>query len=237
MKNLIYYCLIALFATGKLYAQESIAKSAPPQIVKDYIAEVKDPAVIFNGKEQTSYFSGLTNHPYLVTPEYSPAEIRHNQVEYKDMMLRLDMYRDELLIRLPDRPYNVVLEPEKVNRVILNGYTIVPISRYSWENAPMGNYALLLYEGKSLVIRKDQVVLNQKISIDNVSYTFMFKERVYICIDNVCYRVTNKKSVLKLFPGKKKELDAYAKQQKLNFTKNREQAAVAIVKQYEALSK
>lgn len=203
------------------------------KVIQEYMDFVGDQAVLFNGKTELLYNLNLTNHPYLITSEYTSGELKHNNVYYKNIMLRYDLYADELIALMPEKPYNIVLEKEKVEEAYLNGYHIVRYDKDKWPDIPRCNYMIFLYDGKYPVIRRNQVTLDQKIENQRVEYTFRIKERFYVRKDNVYHQVSSKGSLLKLFPDRKKELNAYIKQHKLNFRKDREQSIKAVVEYYE----
>jgi len=238
MKAPIIICVVALFFSGwRVLAQEVTANPIPDFLYTRYMTEIKDLSVIYNGKEEILSGVITTNHSYLVTDEFTPAILWYNQTGYNDILMRYDLSRDELIVRKPDTYKGIILEKEKVNSVFLNGYWIVVSESLPWVNKPGGNYLLLLSDGDYPVIKKNSAVIEKKVDKNRVISSYNLRESLYICINNVCYPVKNKGSVLKLFPDKKKELEAYIKQHKLNFGAQREQSIVSIVEYYQNLIK
>ncbi|MDF9828684.1 hypothetical protein [Parabacteroides sp. PF5-6] len=238
MKYKAIIVVVAALSLGmQLKAQEATegVNIVPDKVIVEYLNSAKNQAVVFNGKEQTPYDQVFTNHPYLLTPDYVQGKLLHNDIFYTEIPLRLDLYRDEIITTMPNTPYNIVLEKEKVTEALISGYHIIRHDEKRWPNIPKGNYLVLLSDGAYPIVKKYQVTLDQKIVDQNVDYTFQIRERFYVYKDKVCHPVSNKGSILKLFPDKKKELSAYMKQQKLNFRKQREQSIVAIVEYYEHL--
>lgn len=226
--------VIVFCVAVQLEAQEmpKVTGLIPDKVGVEYLNSVGDQAVIFNGKEQIAYDLNYTNHPYFLTSEYVPGDLWYNQVLYKDIPLRLDLYRDEIVTHMPGTPYNIIIEKEKATEALIGGYRVIRHEEGLWLNVPKGNYLILLYDGHSPVVKKYLVASEQRIVDQHVEYTFRLRERFYVNKDGVCYPVSNKGSVLKLFPDKKKELAAYIKQHKLNFRKEREQSIVAVVAYY-----
>lgn len=238
MKYKAIITVVAALSLGmQLKAQEATGRvnSISEKVIVEYLNSAKNQAVVFNGKEQTPYDLVFTNHPYLVTPQYVSGKLLHNDILYTEIPLRLDLYRDEIITTMPNTPYNIVLEKEKVTEALIAGYHVIRNDEELWPNIPRGNYLILLSDGAYPIVKKYQVILDQKIVDQNVEYTFQIRERFYVLKDKECHLVSNKGSLLKLFPDKKKELSAYIKQQKLNFRKQREQSIVAIVEYYEHL--
>lgn len=238
MKAPIFICVVLLFLSGRnVSAQEIPAKPIPDELYARYMTEIKDLSVIYNGKEETPFGMITTNHAYLMTDAFTPANLWYNQTEYRNILMRYDLSRDELIVRKPNTYKGVVLEKEKVDRVFLNGCWLVSTDDLSWVNKPAGNYLILLSDGIYPVVKRNSAVFEKKVDKNKVMAFYNLRESFYICIDNVCYPVKNKGSVLKLFPDKKKELEAYVKQQKLKFGSEREQSIVAIVEYYQSLNK
>lgn len=232
--------IVIIFCVGmQVKAQEMPGKAnlVGDEVILEYLRSAKDQAVLFNGKEQTPYDLNYTNHPYLVTADYVAGELWHNNTLYKEIPLRLDIYRDEIVTRMPNTPYSIALEKEKVTGALISGYRIIRHEENQWPGIPKGNYLILLHDGAYPVVRKYQTVLDQKIVDQTVEYTFRTRERFYVYKDNQCYPVSNKGSLLKLFPDQKRELSAYIKQHKLKFGKEREQSIVAIVEYIETLNR
>lgn len=202
----------------------------------EYMQKAGDQAVVFNGRVQMTYDYPSTNHPYLITSNYVSGQMWYNQTLYADLAMRLDLFRDELVVRMPQTPYSVVVEPEKVDEALLAGYHIIRHREGEWPGIPKGNYLVLLSNGSFPVVKKYQVALNQEIVDQTVERTFDVKERFYVYKGGICHVVTSKGSILKLFSDRKRELSAYIKKNKLNFRKEREQTIVAIVEYYESLN-
>ncbi|MDL2255438.1 hypothetical protein LJC44_01730 [Parabacteroides sp. OttesenSCG-928-G06] len=237
MKNIQYLLIAAvvLLASEPLFAQE-IRQSLPEGDIREYQQKVGEYALPFNGKEQSGYYLNLTNHPYWYTDELVPGDLLYNNILYKDVLMRFDLYRDEFIVRMPNKPFLIVLEYEKFGQAFLHGYTVVSSLKYQLKNAPAGKYHILLHEGEFPVIKSYGSTLDEKIVDRSIEHTFRFAEKIYVSKDNTCYQVSRKSALLKLFPDKKKELEAYIKQNKLKFNKlQKETSILRVVEYYETL--
>ncbi len=238
--NTILIVILFMHIGGRLlYAQDVDKRNeiTTESVIEKYLEYAEDHAVIFNGKEQVPYEISATNHPYLITSRYTVGEIWHNQILYKNILLRYDLYRDELVVLTPGNSYNIVLEKEKVNEATIDNYRIIRHDEGIWPNIPQGNYLLLLHDGNYPVIRKNNTIRDRKIVDRRVEYTYRIREQYYVYKDGLCHQVSNKRSLLKLFPDKRKELDTYIKQKKLNFRNDKEQSIVDIVEYYEEIKR
>lgn len=148
--------------------------------------------------------------------------------------MRLDLYRDELTVFSPDKPYRVVLEKEKLNYAVINGFTIVTSVQ---DPEPGEKYMVLIDDGIYPFVKKYYVTVKNELSNIDVKRHFRVQEQYFIYINGTAYPVKNKNSLLKHFPDRKKELNEYAKQHRLNFKAHFEQSVATLVNHYENLNK
>lgn len=237
MKKSIFILLLSLSA-GSAYSQQVRINSASSEMPeKIYLSTANEYAILFNGKEYNRYTRQTENHPYLVQKDFTDGEISFGGIYYPHVQMVLDLYKDELIVQAPNKPYNIIIEKERFDYAWLHGYQIVKPSTRGWKNLGGNEYVLLLHDGNYPVIKKYSIQYEEKVNGLSVEASFRIKEQYYICKDKYCHPVRNKRSLLKLFPERKKELGQFIKIQKLNFRKNPEQAFVRIVEHNEALEK
>lgn len=232
------FIILSFLSTGMLHAQQNdVPPEAQSGLVNHYFSVAQEHALIYNGKKYSRYERQTTNHPYLTDNEFREGEVCYKGTVYPDIQMKLDLFRDELVVQSPNTLYPVVAEKTRIDYIILNGYRIINPSARNWQKQIGNEYILLLHDNRYPVIKKYVITYEEKIDGLTVEASFRIRERYYVVKENICYPVKNKGTLLKLFPDKKKELGRYAREQKLNFRKNPEQAFVTIVKQYEALSR
>ncbi|MDH6313544.1 hypothetical protein M2137_002334 [Parabacteroides sp. PFB2-10] len=235
-KKLLFLPTAVMCIVGSVNAQTTITQPISEETILAYQQEVGDFAIPYNGKEETAYYLNLTNHPYWQSSEFKTGDLWYNQTLYKQVFMRLNIHRDELVVQMPGKPFNVVLEKEKFNRAVLHGQTIIPLQVGLLENAPSGNYNILLHDGTFPIIKSYSVSLEEKIVDRVLEHSFRINEKIHLCKEGICYPIANKRSLLQLFPDKKKELETYIKQHKLKFNKKkREEAIVQVVNYYETM--
>lgn len=237
MKTETIIILLSL-SIGILQAQQTDSPlGLPDRLVQGYCSVVQEYAIIFNGKEYSRYEKQTTNHPYLASSEFKEGTINYGGTVYPHVQMKLDLYRDELVLQSPNKLYPVVANKKQIDYIQLNGYRIINPSSRNWQSQLGNEYILLLHDNIFPVIKKYAVTYEEKVKGLSVETSFRIKERYYLVKDNKCYPFKNKRTLLNLFPDKKKELGRYAREQKLNFKKQPEQAFVTIVKQYETMNR
>ena len=221
---------------GMLWAQEKGAANSPSDIViENYLTEAKAYAVLYTGKTEMPYNNRFTNHPYFETDRYVSGTLCYNRLVYRDVMMRIDLYRDELTVVSPYIPYRIVLNIEKFDYAVLNGSTII---KSNDEKELQRKFLVLLHSGTYPVVRKHQLSIREEISTSERLSTryFQIKHQYEVYVDGKPYPVKNKNSIVKLFADRKKELNEYAKLHKLNFKKQTELSIIALVNHYENLT-
>jgi len=234
-KKPILYCLLLLYA-GMLMAQNNgIANMPPDSFIQSYQEATGEFAALFNGKLTVPYTISYMNHPCFETDRYVKGTLCYNNVVYNDMLMRIDLYRDEITVISPNVQHGIVLENEKIDYAVLHGVTVVTSVD---GNESKRKLLVLLHDGMYPVIRKHNVSIRQETTTSRtMTRSFTTQIQVEIYMDGKFNTVKNKNALLKLFPDRKKELNEYAKQHKLNFKKQFEQSVIKIVDHYEDLTK
>ena len=233
MKNELIIILL-LWGSGVIWAQEKRFAGVPSDnVIQNYLTETKMYATLYSGKIATPYDMRFENHPYFESNTYVSGTLGYNRAVYKNVLMRFDLYRNELTVISPERPYNIVIDNEKFDFAVLNGSTIVlsVSGRKSKEQ-----FHVLLQNGTYPIVKNFNIVIVEDTSDRLVKTTFRIQQQYAIYIDGVPYPVKNKNSVLKLFADRRKELNEYAKQHKLNFRNQLEQSIIALVNHYENLT-
>ena len=227
MRKLLGFLCVCALAIVTARAQDA---------VDDYVSSAAGQSVIYHGKEQLKYPTSIRNHPYLKSEKYGPGDLSFEGILYKGVKMRLDLYKNELLLLSPDNRYNIVLPSDRVDYAEFHGYDIF----YRYPDERSGNlsegYYLRLHEGKCTVLGKWSCILSKTIKDMQVDESFDQSVKYYIRKEGVYYTVRSKGSVLKVLKSKKKELARYIKRRKLDFKHAPEEAIVAVVRQYEQLN-
>ena len=225
---------ILFWSSGMLWAQENrIANLPSTGAVQSYFSKTKEYAALYNGKVITPYDRRFTNHPCFETNSYVAGTLCYNHVVYSDVLMRFDLYRDELTVISPDVPHRIVLNNEKFNYAVLNGSTII---KSVDEKTSKVKFLVLLHTGICPVVKKHRISIVEKHEERILTNTFNIQNQYAIYKDGIPYAVKNKNSILKLFPDRKKELNEFARQHKLNFKSQIEQSIIDMVTHYENLT-
>ena len=231
---LAFFCLSISVLCAQKQADTLIVESD----AKKYFDSAKNHAPIYSGRTEQKYVYKTSNHPYLDTEQFRKGTLSVDGCVYNDVAMRLNHDIEELVILSPNRIFSVLVSREHIDYAIIDSLYIVyhkPVSadgRYMPEG-----YYVRMYDGEAQVWKRKVSFLTSRIVDQKVDYLFESNLKRYILIDGTYYPVTNKKSVLKLFPLRKKELKKMIKSANLKYKDDPERAIVAITRYYEELNK
>jgi len=231
-KKLAICALLLVMSCGTVVAQDRLQLTDSATI--DYLQKSGNYSTLYYGSEYETQ-PATTNHPYLVDAQYTKARLSYQDVIYPDVLLRLDLNRDELIVRTPDFRH-IVLFPENTGFAELHGKHIVYFQKNNLPGCPPTGYYILLYSGDCLVLEKRYARLAEKIYQRRLERFFIFSTRYYLYKEGVYYTVKNKKELLKTLHPYTKELKRFVSNLKLNFKEETEMFLMLTVSEYEKLS-
>ena len=179
------------------------------------------------GREQT---------PEPVSPTESNAvgDILYDGVFYTGVNMRLDLYRDELVVAGPGNfLYGSVIDPSRLGYADLMGYRVIHMPAPATSKDIPGGYYLLLHDGRCNVLKKESYGFN----LSDMMFTSPII-RYYVEKDGIRHRVGRQKgAILRLFRDRRSELNRYLRSGSVDLRNNTEKALVEIVAEYERLTR
>jgi hypothetical protein len=194
-------------------------------------------SVLYTGKEEMRYPISYINHPFYLQKEPIKAFLAYDGVDYPEVGLRWDNYKDELIVISKDQRYTIVLIPDRLEEARFLGNDLFYLDVNKLTGISRSGYYLKLYDNNLKVWAKPSAVLNTEHVDQRVQYSFSFNKRFYIQKGDTLYPVKKLSGVLRVLSEKKKELKQFAKKNKLNVKANPEKAIPDLVNTYEQLIK
>lgn len=193
--------------------------------LKEYLNEAGDYATIYNGELEVGYDMAYKELPYYISPEFTLGDIVYKGNKYSSLPLKLDWYKDELIVLTPEKRFSKVVIKENVNEVRLHGHLIIYYTSPISGDLKNGYYLQL--------IKEEDITLLAKTLCIHRSSKRIFEKRTYyyLLYNGKHYSVSKKKDFVRVFPQFKKEINKYTKELKLKFNKN---SSVASLKELAA---
>lgn len=204
-----------------------------------YNQSLKEELHLFNGKEDQGYpYPSSEGTPYFLSDNWSKGTLDYDGKMYEDVSLLYDAVRDVIIYLYFDNRSRIRLSKEKVSKFSIMGHyfiNITPDSLFSTSIAP-GFYDKL-YQGKISLLAKRIKKIENSIKLSGAETKVFYKDHYYLRKDNNYYTVSNKRSFLHRLNDKRKELQPYIRQNKLNFRKDLESAMIKTLAYYDQLIK
>lgn len=213
-------CLLVL--VPELQAQK---KSITPE---EYLKEVQGYASIYRGEIEKAYSqTSYKNMPYYKTEMFVEADLFYNNREYRNVRMRYDTYKDQMLVETPENR-SMILNAEKVQKVSMYDRLILNLKSLGESKLKAGFY-FILYEGEQLSILSKETCSRRRVLSSNMEhYLFEPKTNYYVRYEGQYYPVKNKSTFIRLFPQYKKSLNKFAKDNHLNFREFREENMIVM---------
>lgn len=168
---------------------------------------------LYSGVLEPGYLRAYVNNPYW-PQEYTSGNVIYRNLEYRDVEMLIDTYRQCLLVLTNDRMRRIEVRREDVRRLEIGGMEYVWKSKE--EGAPMSAYYGIIYQGKDVVCRlhyaKSPV---KKIKDRQVVAEFNRREKLYLMRNGKWYELHGLSSYLKLYKPQKEKLRKYCNEQQL----------------------
>ena len=230
-KNIFF--LIIVFSSAHLSAQNiSGSRQSLNNAALEYLLESDIQSPLYYGNEQDAH-RRATNHPYYDDRQYTVARLTYNRVIYPEVMLRWDLFRDELIVLSPDFRH-IVLFAENVNVAELHNRNIIYFRRdENTPSSPSSGYYILLYSGSNRIMEKTVAHLMHRGSNEDLYYAMT--TRFFLHNDDVYHIIKNRRGLLKVLKSHKRELKQYISANRLKYRKNAGEFIYMTVKEYENL--
>ena len=223
-RRILFIIGITMVCYTRIYAQENP--------VENYLQQVGNYADIYNGKIETYYNILLyDNLPYYKGPDFTDATIIYRKNYYPNQKVRLDLFREQLLLLAPEKQVGIILNSSNVDKVIMYGKTFRWLNPAKESGLKQGYYIHLLEGKKMQLFCKESYILQQNqlaLGDRNMKfYRFDSNVRYYLLYDGQYYTVKNESSFSKLFPQYKKQIRQFTKEHKLNFKRENKDTSLA----------
>jgi hypothetical protein len=233
--------VLVFILSGLMVTNSSAQNQAPDsllfsnsatQAIDHFNKTISFQSEIYNGAQYELYPPANRGTFYFRDKNYCvPALIRYDGTWYKNIPVLYDIYHGAMISISDNGLY--ILRPGKVSDVYLLDHHFIYLDTESPGSSTPGFYDLL-YKGKS------QVMVKQTKLIDETKTTeIVYEDRsdIYVKKDNKYYLVSSKGSLMDIFKDKKKELNQYLKDNKINYYKDKEGAVAKLAGYYDQINK
>jgi hypothetical protein len=212
------------------------------QITTDFYKSIGQESRLYNGHEYVPYdlsIKGTALFPYDAK-DWQTGEVDYDGILYKNVPMKYDIYKDEVVVQLYNKFSMFALLSDKVHDFSFGNHHFIRIEADQLpDNSDLlktGFYDQL-YNGKTeLLARREKSLQSSSNTATTSETSFLAKDDYFLKKGNVYYKVSSKGSILKVLKDKKKELQQYLKQNHINYRDNHEDAMVKLASYYDHIS-
>lgn len=204
---------------------DSFASPAYKNTVTYYNQSLSEELHLFNGKENKEYpnvFS--TGTPYFISNNWSKGTMNYDGKMYENVSLLYDVVKDEVVNLYFNNISRVQLAKEKVLAFSIRDHNFIHITPDSLRALVAPGFYDELYHGKTSLLAKRTKNIQSFIHQSGEEFKVFSKDHYYVRKGGDYFPVSNKKSFLRTLGDKRKVLQQYIRQNKLNFRKDKENA-------------
>ncbi|RSK30253.1 hypothetical protein [Hymenobacter metallilatus] len=204
-----------------------------------YAQAIQDQSRLYNGTEYVNYaryYQASVGNQFFVSEQEALGAVEYDGNWYQNVPLRYDLRLDQVIIKQPTSSFYVQLVPERVKQFTVHGHRFVRLEGdSSTQSVRPGFYDVLLDKQVKVFARRTKQMQTQP-SQNVTKAEFYAFTQYYIQTNHSLHAVKGKGSVVSLFPARRKELQRYAHDNHLTFSKEtREQDIIRLADFYTSL--
>ncbi len=190
-----------------------------------------DNSGLLNGREYFIAFPGASSHPFFGSREVTNERIVFNSQLYVNVPLMYDIFTDEIVLRHRDKRNQftmIVFDKDRVESFTLYNHLFRKIElKGSVEPHLAKGFFDILYEGKEISL----LAKRRKTSYANVGVRdYREDSRYFIKMKDRWVELGGKKTFYALNPGRKAQIQAFIKNQKIKVGKKNETELIKVAK-------
>lgn len=211
-------CLITELTKAQSYSQDTLfVVAAEANGKKIYSGAIRNQSQLYNGTDFKVYQSLKDEHPFLFSDDWITGTVQYDGNIYEDVPIQYDIQNDEVIIEYYNGIRSIRLIKPKVQYFTLERDKFVMLTD---PQLSTGFYQVL-YDGQTKVYARHSKTLQETISGREIQHSFTERTKYYVFSKGSYHLITGKGAVLDVFKDKKKELNQFAKKNKLGFRKNK----------------
>ncbi|MDO7847973.1 hypothetical protein Q5H92_16525 [Hymenobacter sp. M29] len=228
-----------------LFGQRAAAQTAAPTAAlasavataeQQYAAAFALPSQLYNGPEYIDYalpYRVRIGHQFFLEPTRQPGAVLYNGHYFANLLLAYDVVKDQVVLSPPRSPLSLRLINDNVQSFSVSSHRFVRLVADSASRRVIetGYYEVLLDSTVQVLARRSKR-LQEHVAQQIISVEFVPQDELFIKKAGTYYPVGRKAAALRVFADRGKEVQEYAKAQKLSFKKAAFEASVVQLARY-----
>jgi hypothetical protein len=229
-----------LFSISFILITNLSPAAIPENLIFDKIAgfdTIPEKQLLFNGRIWRSLYSNVFGDEFLITRDWVNGDVEINDMIFKNIPLRYDIYNDELLTVVNQGTFI------RLNRELTKGF-MLPLEnkKMTFQNfgnkpgSPVKGYAQVLYKGNICLLIKQKKMIRE-LAVQNKYDEFYQEQTLYILKDGFFYRVSGKRDMLNALSDKEPQLKSFMREKRIRVWKKEPESFLPVIIYYDNLKK
>ncbi|MBF9143068.1 hypothetical protein [Hymenobacter properus] len=228
--------LFGHFAAGQAAAPDAALAAAVGAAQQQYATGFALSSQLYNGPEYIDYarpYHQRTGHQFFGEPTRQPGSVFYNGHNFPNLQLAYDVVRDQVVVTPPRSPLSLRFVNENVGSFSLNNHRFVRLVADSANSRVIqtGYYEVLLDSTVQVLARRSKR-MQERVVQQGVDVEFVSQDELFIKKAGIYYPASRKSTALRVFADRGKEMQDYAKAQKLSFKKAQFEASLVQLARY-----
>jgi hypothetical protein len=236
MHKLSAFALAVLLGKGALAQVASADTAAYQQAVQAAVASyhqtINHQAELYNGIEHVRYLPTIEGIPYYLADEWKPGTIEYNGVVYRDVPMKYDMVKDQVIVKHPNGYSAFSLFSPRVAYFVVGGDRFVYIPEGSDKTLPPPGFYQELRTGALSVLAKRSKWIDEQVLSGKLEQKFLPRNKYYVLKDGKYTSPRNEADLLALLGERKKDAKQALQRAGIKFRKAPELAILTVADYY-----
>jgi hypothetical protein len=198
---------------------------------------IHDNQILYNGRVWRDLYNRVTGDQYLFSTDFLPGSITINGKEFKDRVIRYDIFNDEIMT-ITDNGIVIQLNKEMVDRFTITYRNVVHqfVNLQSDSVNKISGYVDVVYNGDTPLYFKYRKEINIPDNQQRYEAFYLTRE-VYILREGILHQIKKKKDLMVFLKDKKALVKDFVKSYSLNGLKKYPEIIITVLKYYDSLSR
>jgi hypothetical protein len=219
-----------------LQGDTDLHESMLENTVVSYYNAGSDQSRLYNGPQYSFYDPTVKGNAYLFdNNSFTNGSIEYDGFSYKSVPMMYDIFKDYVVLLLPDKSAKISLLSERVQNFdwLDHHFVYINTDTLSKNKGVNTGFYDQVYKGKIEMLVKRSKNIEKSSGTES---SFTSKNDIYIKKNGIYSRVNSQASLLNTLKDKKEELKLYIRNNQIEFDTDQEQATLRIAAYYDQLT-
>ncbi|HXB45289.1 MAG TPA: hypothetical protein VNV85_14585 [Puia sp.] len=241
-KLFLFTFMLPILSSDLLFSQsnpDSVSSATALQNSIDfYYAFTGVNSHLYIGTEYGGYNIRIIGSPYFDTAAMQNASIYYNGTLYYNVPMLYDILNDDVIINRYNQNFRIRLAKEKISYFSLLAHTFIRIVPDSTGKALPGiGFYDRIYNGRTeVLVKRTKAVKDEPLIGNEIVSRFLQHNSYFVKKHNIYFQVGTRKSLLKLFDDRDKQIRKYLRKNKIKFRQQPENTVVKAAQYYDQLT-